>query len=93
MTRMLLHPGFAGCANWVKGINTEMERNEEKSARHHHQTMLRMWEGRGRSIPGWVDQGRYTHANLANGDIRGSTPELSCFSRHDRLGGKDRDGF
>ena len=35
----------------------------------------------GRSIWGGVDQGRYTHANLANSDIRGSTPELSRFSR------------
>jgi hypothetical protein len=40
---MLLHQGSAGCANWVKGIDTVIERNEEgKNARHHHQTVLGM---------------------------------------------------
>jgi len=54
---MHLHQGFAGCASWVKGINTEIKRNEEeKSARHHHQTVLGMWEGGGQYRDG-VDQG------------------------------------
>jgi hypothetical protein len=40
---MLLRRGFVGCANWVKGIDTEIRRNEEeKRARHHHQTVLGM---------------------------------------------------
>lgn len=87
---MLLHQGLAGCANWVKDIDIEIERNDtEKSARHHHQSMLGMWGGG--QYRGRVNQERYTHANLANGDIRGSASELSCFRRHDRFRAKDRD--
>lgn len=52
---MLLHQGLPGCANCVKGIiDTEIKRKEEKSARHHHQTVLGMW-GRGQYLGGgWI---------------------------------------
>jgi hypothetical protein len=39
---MLLHQKLADHANWVKGVDTEIERGEERCARHHHQTMLGM---------------------------------------------------
>jgi len=90
MTRMLLHQGLAGCANWVRSIDTEIERNEEKCARHHHQTVLRLYGG-GQYRDG-VNQERDTHANLANGDIRGSTSQLSRFGRHEKFRRGDRNG-
>ncbi len=69
MTRMLLHQELADCANWVRDrVDAEIERNgEEKSARHHHQTMLGMWDEVNIGIG--LNQGRYTHANLADGDL------------------------
>jgi hypothetical protein len=77
---MLLHQKLVDCANWVESVNVEMERGEEKCARHHHQTMLEI------EMEGEVNVGmgegrtRSTYANLPNDDFRGCTSELARFS-------------
>ena len=64
---MHLHRKLADRANWVEVVDDETKHNEEKCARHHHQTMLEM--GREVKIRMGEVQRRSTHANLPDGDF------------------------